>query len=80
MIPPKLISDVQRLVDEGEITEEEAQRVMKESAAAPSVVRLCGKMIATGALTVSDWREGGNHVSKPSIISNTIPPNRGNRY
>ena len=80
MMSPKLTADLQRLVEEGEITQEQAQEVMQQSKAATSVVRLCGKMVATGALTVSDWREGGNHVSKPSIISNTIPPNRGNRY
>ena len=64
MMPPKLTTDLQKMVDNGEITSEQAVKVMSETRPAPTLVEHCGMMVSTGVMT---GEQAGNLLSKIQV-------------
>ena len=56
MMPVELTTDLQQMVDTGDITREQAERVMSESRPSAAVVDMCGQLFSKGTITSQDAR------------------------
>ena len=77
MMPPKLTPDLKRMVQAGEITAAQAERVMSQTAAGSMLIQHRGDMISKGAMTGKEAGAMLNKIQTESQVKHTVLKSQG---